>query len=95
MCQDVNRLYQRAYPHSERGSADAEKMGQTVLAYQFVAGLKPKIRLKVAGHEGSFEQLLMKAWLEEAKLRDLQPTPENVRRMDRESPTRKATVTRS
>ena len=35
---DLNRLYQRAYPHLERGSADAEKMGQTVLAYQFVAG---------------------------------------------------------
>ena len=38
--QDLNWLYQRAYPHLERGSADAEKMGQTVyvLAYQFVAG---------------------------------------------------------
>ena len=76
--QDLNRLYQRAYPHSERGSADAEKMGQTVLAYQFVAGLKPEIRLKVAGHEGSFEQLLMKARLEEAKLHDLQPTPQRM-----------------
>ena len=37
--QDLNKLYQRAYPQSERGSADAEKMGQTVLAYQFVASL--------------------------------------------------------
>ena len=64
-------------------------MGQTVLAYQFIAGLKPEICLKVAKHEGSFEQLLMKARLEEAKLRDLQPTPEN-----RENPARKATVTR-
>ena len=84
--QDLNRLYQRAYPHSERRSADAEKMRQTVLAYQFVASLKPQIRLKVAGHEGSFEQLLMKAQLEEAKLRDLQPTSENVRRMTEKTP---------
>ena len=84
--QDLNRLYQRAYPHSERGSADAERMGQTVLAYQFVAGLKPEIRLKVAGHEGSFEQLLTKARLEEAKLRDLQPTSENAKRMTERIP---------
>ena len=84
--QDLNRLYQRAYPCSERGSADAERMGQTVLAYQFAAGLKPEIRVKVAGHEGSFEQLLMKARLEEAKLRDLQPGPENVRRITERAP---------
>ena len=54
-------------------------MRQTVLAYQFIAGLKPEICLKVARHERSFEQQLMKARLDEAKLRDLQPTPENVR----------------
>lgn len=48
-------------------------MGQTVLTYQFVAGLKPELRLKVAGNDGMFEQLLMRARLEEAKLRDLQP----------------------
>ena len=58
--QDLNRLYQKAYPPSERGSKDAEKMGQTVLTYQFVAGLKPELRLKVAGNEGSFDQLLMR-----------------------------------
>ena len=84
--QDLNRLYQRAYPHSERGSADAERMGQTVLAYQFVAGLKPEIPLKLAEHEGSFEQLLMKARFEEAKLHDLQPIPENTKRMTERIP---------
>ena len=83
--QDLNGLYQRAYPHSERGSADAERMGQTVLAYQFVARLKPELRLKVAGHEGSL-QLLIKAQLEEAKLCDLQPTPENAKRMTERIP---------
>ena len=75
--QDLNRLYQRAYPQSERGSEEAERMGQTVLVYQFAAGLKPEIRVKVAGTEGSFEQLLMRARFEEAKLRDLQPIPVN------------------
>ena len=75
--QDLNKLYQRAYPQSERGSEEAERMGQTVLAYQFAAGLKPEIRLKVAGTEGSFEQLLMRACFEEAKLRDLQSIPLN------------------
>ena len=75
--QDLNRLYQRAYPQSERGSEEAERMGQTVLAYKFAAGLKPEIRVKVAGTEGSFEQLLMRARFEEAKLRDLQPIPVN------------------
>jgi len=77
--QDLNRLYQHAYPCSERGSEDAERMGQTVLAYQFVAGLKLEICLKVAGNEGTFEQLLMKARLEEAKLRNLQPSSETNR----------------
>lgn len=50
-------------------------MGQTVLTYQFVAGLKPELHLKVAGNDGTFEQLLMRARLEEAKLCDLQPDP--------------------
>ena len=73
--QDLNKLYQQAYPQSERSSEEVKRMGQTVLAYQFAAGLKP--RLKVAGTEGSFEQLLMRARFEEDKLRDLQSIPLN------------------
>ena len=42
-------------------------MGRAVLAYQFVAGLTPVLRTKVAGMEGSFEQLLVKAQFEKAK----------------------------
>ena len=61
--QDLNRLYLKAYPPAGRGSEDAEKMGQTVLIYQFVAGLKPELRLKVAGNDGTFEKLLMRARL--------------------------------
>ena len=63
----------QAYPLSERGSEDAERMGKTVLIYQFVAGLKPELRLKVAGNDGIFEQLLMRARL--SYIHDLQPDP--------------------
>ena len=52
-----------------------------MLTYQFVASLKPEIRLKVAGNEGNFEQLLMKARLEEAKLRDLR-VPRDYKRLN-------------
>ena len=46
-------------------------MGQSVLANQFVSGLKLELKSKVVGFEGCFEQLLVKACFEEAKLRDL------------------------
>ena len=44
-----------------------------MLAYQFVAGLTPALRTKIAGVEGNFDQLLVKARFEEAKIRDLSP----------------------
>ena len=44
-----------------------------MLVYQFVAGLTPALRTKVAGVEGNFDQLLVKARFEEAKIRDLLP----------------------
>ena len=46
-------------------------MGQSVLADQFVSALRPELKSKVVGFEGSFEQFLVKARFEEAKLRDL------------------------
>ena len=72
--QDLSRLYQKAYPQALQGTGETEIMGKTVLAYQFVAGLLPKIRAKVAGTEGTFEQPWIKARYEEAKARDLEPT---------------------
>jgi len=50
-----------------------------VLAYQFTAGLLPTLCSKVAGVEGNFEQLLVKACFEEAKLRDILVTPDSLR----------------
>ena len=43
-------------------------MGEAVLIYTFVAGLKPELRLKVAGSDGTFEKSLMRARLDKAKL---------------------------
>ena len=44
-----------------------------MLAYRFVARLTLALRIKVAGVEGNFDQLLVKARFEEAKIRDLSP----------------------
>lgn len=57
-------LYKKAYSTVLRGGAEAESMGQTVLANQFVAGLRSDLKTKVVGTEGTFEQLLVKARFE-------------------------------
>ena len=69
--QDLRVLFNRAYPLARQGTREAETMGQSVLAYQFVSGLRPEIKAKVAGTEGDFEKLLTKAQFEEVKLRDI------------------------
>ena len=69
--QELRKLFYKAYPRAGLDGGDTEGMGRAVLAYQFVAGLTPVLRTKVAGVEGSFEQLLVKARFEEAKIRDL------------------------
>ena len=71
--QDLRRLFCKAYGKAQQGSQEAEKMGRSVLAYQFVAGLCQKLKTKVAGCEGNFEQLLTRARFEEAKFRELAP----------------------
>ena len=77
--QDLRRLFNRAYPSAQQGTSEVESMGRSVLAYQFVAGLRSDIKIKVAGTEGNFEQLLMKARFEEVKIRDLiDPKPKSV-----------------
>ena len=69
--QDLRQRFYKAYPTVQQGTRDAEEMGQLVLANQFLAGLLPELKSKVAGSEGNFEQLLTKARFEEAKLREL------------------------
>ena len=77
--QDLRNLFQKAYPKARQGSKEAEEMGKAVLAHQFAAGLLPDLKVKVAGADGTFEELLSKARLEEAKLRDLPTTTKTVK----------------
>ena len=69
--QDLRSLFYKAYPRAHQGALEVVGMGQSVLANQFVSGLRTDIKAKVAGSEGGFDQLLAKARFEEAKLRDL------------------------
>ena len=48
-------------------------MACVMLANQFAVDLRKKIKAKVAGVEGAFEELLSNAKCEEAKLRDITP----------------------
>ena len=72
--QELTRLFFRAYPNSQQGSSEAEAMGKAVLASQFVSGLRPDVKCKVAGCDGDIQQLLTKSRFEEARLRDLSQT---------------------
>ena len=72
--QDLRRLFHKAYPSSTRGGQEAEQIAQTVLTSQFVAGLHPNIKAKIAGTDGTLEELLTEARFEEAKLRELKST---------------------
>ena len=69
--QDLRRLFYKAYPKAKQGSEEAEDLG---LAYQFASGMNAALRSKVAGVEGTFDELLVKARFEEAKFQDLSIT---------------------
>ena len=40
--QGLRKLFNRAYPSTQQGISETESMGRSVLAYQFVAGLRHK-----------------------------------------------------
>ena len=69
--QELKKLFRKAYFSLTKGGTEAEAMGQTVLANQFVSGLRSELKSKVVGFEGNLEQLLVRARFEEAKLREL------------------------
>ena len=75
---DNRRLQEQLSASAASNRADAETgteaLGKSVLSSQFVAGLEPTLKSKVAGSDGYFEQLWVRARFEEAKIRDLQPT---------------------
>ena len=68
--QELRSLFRKAYPPAQSGSEEAETMGPAVLANQFLAGLHPELRGKLAGQKGTFDQLLVRFRFEETKLRD-------------------------
>ena len=65
--QERRRLYSKAYAGFTGGTPEADKVGQTVLASQFVAGLRPGLQAKVVDMEGEMDQLVLRARFEEAK----------------------------
>ena len=69
--QALRKLFSKAYSTVLRGEPQSNSMGQTVLANQFIAGLRPELKAKVVGTEGNLEQLLLKARFEEAKRKEL------------------------
>ena len=46
-------------------------MGQTLLANQFITGLRSDLKQKLIGTEGSLQELILKAYFEEAKTQEL------------------------
>ena len=67
--QDLQKLYNLAYAGATSEGPQAERMGQTLLANQFVTGLRANLKRKLSGTEGSLDELVLKARFEEAKTR--------------------------
>ena len=59
--QDLKSLFHKAYPPVQQGGEAAESIGKSVLVSQFVAGLLPALKMKVAGVDGKFDKILVKA----------------------------------
>ena len=66
--QELRKLY---YSAVTCGTPEAEKVGQTVLVSQFVAGLHPEVQVTVVGMDGMMDQLVLKARFGEAKGKEL------------------------
>ena len=69
--QELRKLFSKAYAGIERGGPEAESLGRSVLANQFIAGLRTDLKAKVVGTEGDLDKLLVKARFEEAKKKEL------------------------
>ena len=69
--QELQKLYNLAYAEAASEGLHAERMGQTLLANQFVTGLQPHLKQKLIGVEGGLNELILKARFEEAKSQEL------------------------
>ena len=70
--QHLKSEFHKVYPQANQGDA-AESMGRSILASQFIAGLVPALKSKVAGIDGGCNEALVIALFEEVELRDLNP----------------------
>ena len=68
--QELQKLYNLVYIGAASEGPQAEGMGRTLLANQFVTGLRPELKRKLIGVDGSLEELVVKARFEEAKIRE-------------------------
>lgn len=69
--QELRKLHSKAYSAATYANPEAEKVGQMVLANQFISGLRPELQSKVVGMEGS---LVLKARFEEVKAKKITGT---------------------
>ena len=57
--QDLQKLYSKAYAEFKKGTLEAEKVGETVLASQCVAGLCPTLQSKMVEMEAGLDRLVL------------------------------------
>lgn len=69
--QELRKLFTRAYSTVQNEGGAAEAMGQSVLTYQFVAGLVYPIKSKFVGTAGTFDELFAKARLEVSRIKEV------------------------
>ena len=69
--QDLKCLFYKAYPSAQQSTLEMQELMKSVLTNQFVCGLQPELKGKLAGRDGHFEQLFTIARFEEAKAREL------------------------
>ena len=78
--QDLRRFFLRAYSSAHSGG-EAEAVGKSVPAYQFIAGLVDSLKAKMVGQTGTFEELLVQARFGRPHSRTSTPARELVNRV--------------
>lgn len=81
--QELWKLFYKVYPRAGQESGESEGLGRAELAYQFVAGLVPSSRTKVANIKGNFEQLLVQ---NQAKIKKFTPALDRGHRITTSDP---------
>ena len=69
--QELRKLRSRPYSATTYANREAEKVGQMVLANQFISGVRPELQSKVVGMEEPLGAIVLKDWFEEAKAKEL------------------------